>query len=733
MSGTLLAGSTLNPVEDFAKVEIIIANNGPINVNWDKQLLSRGIVAYGKTVMHGQQKTVHMKVLKDPMAGDTTLVMKASPLNWKVGDTLVVAGTRYKGHAWDHSIGKTRPYPSEDEVVKIKSVNGNKIEIDQSLKFDHDTPRSDLKTSVANYTRNVVIRSEKGNQSPVNERGHLMFMHSDKVDVRYVELFELGRTDKSRKARDASTLDIKPNSNVKGRYSLHFHRSGFKNVRHPAIAVGNAVFGSPGWGYVHHDSNVDLINNASYRTFGAGFVAETGNEIGVWRNNIAIFAIGQSWGQPKTGNDFENFDNGQGGDGYWFQGRLVRAIDNIAASVNHGYVYFHRNKKKSSNQSGMIQPLREHFDLPEALQVNAYNEDGKATVSTASIPILSFIDNEVFAAKQGIQVTKSNPKQKHDVRTLLEGMKAWEVSTGTSITYTSHYTSVGFDLVGRSLYKSKIGFDIGGWVSDQTVLGLSVDGFPVAMDFEKSRFIKDSRQHQFVVVEPVVSNIGDQLYATFDKAFDTILKEEDVKPGRFDIRLDSLVYSDKEIKVSGLKIDSMGQIPIPAGDDSYDIKLKKIQETLENDGYRTDAKGKKYMILELYFSDRGTGEVHKFGHAVKMPDNVGKPRTLFKDAVDGGAIDLSSQPPVTIGEQVTIKKGHQITLDLTENDLDPEDDELSVDGIFQPRHGRAFVNVDGTVTIKPDIGFSGKDRMKYWVSDSHGNFSPAFVTINVEP
>ena len=39
---------------------------------------------------------------------------------------------------------------------------------------------------------------------------------------------------------------------------------------------------------------------------------------------LAIYAEGISWDRPKNTSDIsDNFDTGRGGDGFWFQGRLV--------------------------------------------------------------------------------------------------------------------------------------------------------------------------------------------------------------------------------------------------------------------------------------------------------------------------------------------------------------------------------------------------------------------------
>ncbi|HEV8079043.1 MAG TPA: G8 domain-containing protein, partial [Marinobacter sp.] len=83
--GSLIIGSENNPVSNAAKVEIIIADNGDIDVDWDPLLLSRGLILHGTTQIHGATKTAHGKVAVDPRAGDITLQMSRSPSNWRVG------------------------------------------------------------------------------------------------------------------------------------------------------------------------------------------------------------------------------------------------------------------------------------------------------------------------------------------------------------------------------------------------------------------------------------------------------------------------------------------------------------------------------------------------------------------------------------------------------------------------------------------------------------------------
>src|SRR5262245_24265168 len=44
-TGLLQVGTAEHPVENGVTADIVIANNGPIDVNWDPMLLSRGIIS----------------------------------------------------------------------------------------------------------------------------------------------------------------------------------------------------------------------------------------------------------------------------------------------------------------------------------------------------------------------------------------------------------------------------------------------------------------------------------------------------------------------------------------------------------------------------------------------------------------------------------------------------------------------------------------------------------------
>lgn len=737
MKGRLTIGTEANPIHDGVSTDIIIANNGAIDVTWDPMLLSRGVISHGAVEIHGQEKTTHMKVAVDPMAGDTSLTFAEAPQSWKVGDTLVIAGTHYDGYKWDNAIRATRHYEPEDEIRTITKIDGGTVHFDAPLVNDHDAPRADLKTSVANYTRNVTIATESPETAAVNERGHVMFMHSDDVDVRYAAFHELGRTDKSIPAMDVSAFDtIAPDSNVKARYAFHFHRTGVDDIADPAIAVGNAVFGSPGWGFVHHDSNAVLHDNASYNTFGAGFVAETGNETGSWTNNIAIYAKGVGWGNPKNMVNLTTFDTANSGDGFWFQGRMVDSVGNIAASVDNGFAYFHR----SPATGGAIAFDSATFDLPEALGL-------RDKVAPDHAPILHFTDNETFAANAGLFVVKANPNQGHDVHSVIQDFTAWSVRTGAELEYTSHYILKGLDLVGKEatpFSASSRGVVFGTNTSDMTIVDATIDGFAKAGVTLGKNFTDKAISptvNGYTLVDVNIINTP-TLFEEYDPVLDVVTTSDALPGGGVKILLDgALTYKEgwpdptaRTVALSGQKTDGLGESNLVGGTDGYDAGMQEVIRILETSGYYRALDGDNYFVLEDYYSDRLTGEIFKHGALVRIDPNVplGNQYFAYKNAKFIGAIDLDSAAPITQGESVRGAFEADLMIDLISNDVDPDGDAIWIDGVTQPKYGRVFDNGDGTATYRPDFDFRGEDSFKYWVTDGFGNFSEAWTNVLIE-
>ncbi len=272
-TGSFVAGTEGNPIS----ATFVFPSEEDINAFEDPQLIGRGLISHGSASIFGHPKATHIKVLTDPMAGDTSIeVPDVVASEWTVGDTIVIAGTHYNGWRWSPSQGQVALYPNEDEVRVITGINGTTVSFADPLVYSHEGLRSHLKTSVGNYTRSIVFKSSNIN-APIHRRGHVMFMHSPNVNVHYAAFEGLGRTNKEVQSKDATAFMppmpceetgepycscngdcITPETSVKGRYPLHLHHAGFHGE--PKL-IGNAVWTSPGWGIVHHDCNAFLQYN----------------------------------------------------------------------------------------------------------------------------------------------------------------------------------------------------------------------------------------------------------------------------------------------------------------------------------------------------------------------------------------------------------------------------------------------------------------------------------------
>jgi hypothetical protein len=620
--GRLEIGTQGNPV--LANAEVLIANNGPLNLSADPQQLGRGLVSVGQVEIHGLAKVSHLKVAVDPRVGDRTLTLQGSPTNWQVGDRLVLTGTRFisqtNGQAWDSL--------TQDEEVTIQAIEGNRITLNQALRYDHSTPRGDLKAYVANQSRNVVIATENGEGLPLAQRGHTMFSGNDKIDIRYAEFKDLGRTDKTRpvdtfqatgdkyprRVLDAQGNPLPGNrTNMAGRYAAHIHHAGSGN---PAVMVGNVVDDSPGLGFVVHDSRAILEENVAYDVSGGAFVTETGNEVGAFRNNIAI----------KTGPGSDNYNEKQGvgvhdfarsGVGFWFQGRLFENEGNVAAgSREAGMFYMHRGVD--------LIPVNIN-DLP--VPSLAKNSLSANTVSVEQPAIQGFKNNEVFASGAGLKVIKDFPQQNHDLRTVMDGFKGWEVEKGTEFQYTSHYTMKNFDLIGSQSFRpwENQGLLLQRNTQDMVFTNMRAAGFSkgISVQLPDSEGPAALADRGLVWVDLQLAN-NKENFENFSLPPEKWLKQSDLATGRLEFTPSSdidLVANTSEsvnyIDIRGVKTDSLGPIAVPFGDDRISYNYNDVLRLASKGHYRFPD-GSRGAVIEEYFSDRVTGETKKYSFAVTL-------------------------------------------------------------------------------------------------------------------
>ncbi|QUY44984.1 G8 domain-containing protein [Acaryochloris marina] len=490
-SGELFIGTQNNPVKAGVKTQIIFTAEGAIDTSWDPTQLSRGLISHGKVRIYGAEKSDFLALNGDVSAGDNFLVFKEAPQGWRVGDQIALGGTNHRYGGSDANNSRF-----QDEELTITRIDGNRVYFTNNdiasgdntvLRYDHHLPdiaeKGQLQLYAANLTRNISFTTENANSVPLQQRAHVMFMHNPDVVVSNAGFYDLGRSDKSQVVDDPGTNvdgSLGRGTNTRGRYGLHVHRTGAHDS--PAVLQGNAVVGTPGWGIVHHDSHAVLKDNVVFDVVGAGIVAESGNETGLWQNNLTIKTTGVNWDNINQTKDLREklFDLGFRGEGFWVQGAAqVAMIDNVAISANDaGITLF----------GDTLHP-EDDFRDKTTISVDSLPADiraliappGQTEVDVTDIPLRQLTGFQSYNTRDGIslwahktnfdgqlQLDSPDLRTAHNLVSTIDDFQVWGVrGTGVKIQYSS-YTDIKNGLIvgdpsdpdGRGIFSNHASFNL---------------------------------------------------------------------------------------------------------------------------------------------------------------------------------------------------------------------------------------------------------------------------------
>lgn len=674
-------GDLHNPVPGGIRAELIFHRaNGPLQLADDPLLLSKGLVSHAAVRIVGVDKTDHLKTSQHPAPGMTSLRFDTLPANWNAGDKLVVGAVRNALSSQSHQF---ETY--EDEVVRVTAVKddgdgGALVSIDRPLIFDHTPPDRvadvALNISVANYSRNIFIGTETnadvylddGKTVPLAERGHVMFMHNDDVIVKNAEFFELGRTDKAAFFSE---------TNVAGRYSLHYHRTGLNSLNLPAIAEGNAIWGSPGWGIVHHDANLNVDFNAVFGVVGSGIVAEAGNETGRWTNNIVVQTIGvvrtfnaeQSAGpdgnppvdHPAYQAEVLNNTFAQG-EAYGMKSRLLEISNNVAISANGaGFSFWPHGTDGPSH----ISSNGKDFEF-----VHGYDPFyGQNSIYPGKVPTRDFRHNEVVASRHALNTSANKIAHRHDMDVIVEKLLAWNVDQpimsfyqenyiikdsvfirGAGNTQPGHYYNGTEDGSSASHIHDPLefklinnhfeGYDTITKEPMTIILGNTVVGSSVKeMTGPRGLFREGATADNDSI--DVIDNSGQWLTNPYFEnrvghlsGFVNIDESDLTMTATYD-RFWVTVYKTDSI---GEKVQLMGS-PVPKefrGASQHNW----WRQNAVTDGYYRGSDGGIYLVVEAVFSDRVSGTVGSIEVAIELQFLNGDPSGLPEGSIDAGPLPV---------------------------------------------------------------------------------------------
>jgi large repetitive protein len=159
-------------------------------------------------------------------------------------------------------------------------------------------------------------------------------------------------------------------------------------------------------------------------------------------------------------------------------------------------------------------------------------------------------------------------------------------------------------------------------------------------------------------------------------------------------------------------------------------------------GNDTDADGDP-LTVTVASSPNGTVIINPDGTISFTPaSNFNGPTTITYAISDGKGgtstatvtvtVDPVNDAPVATNDVATTNEDTPITIPVLANDTDIDGDPLTVVSATAP-NGTVVINPDGTITYTPRSNFNGTDTITYQISDGHGGFSTATVTVTVAP
>ncbi|MHA6324073.1 Ig-like domain-containing protein [Roseivivax sp. CAU 1753] len=182
--------------------------------------------------------------------------------------------------------------------------------------------------------------------------------------------------------------------------------------------------------------------------------------------------------------------------------------------------------------------------------------------------------------------------------------------------------------------------------------------------------------------------------------------------------------------------------PPVAVDDEADAGFETpvIVDVSSND---SDPDGDPLTVTGVTNGTNGTAEVNGDGNVVYTPNDgfVGDDTVTYTIDDGNGGTDTGqlvvtvgtapNRPPVAVDDEAETNIGTPVTVDVSDNDSDPDGDPLTVVSVGTPTNGTAEVNGDGNVVYTPNDGFVGDDTITYVVDDGNGGTDTGELVVSV--
>ncbi|PSL17611.1 Ig-like domain-containing protein [Shimia abyssi] len=88
--------------------------------------------------------------------------------------------------------------------------------------------------------------------------------------------------------------------------------------------------------------------------------------------------------------------------------------------------------------------------------------------------------------------------------------------------------------------------------------------------------------------------------------------------------------------------------------------------------------------------------------------------------------------PIAVNDAAVTQEDETVTIDVIDNDSDPEGHDLAILSVIAQGTGSAKINIDGNITYTPALNVNGTEELIYELIDSEGAISSATVSVEVE-
>ncbi len=197
--------------------------------------------------------------------------------------------------------------------------------------------------------------------------------------------------------------------------------------------------------------------------------------------------------------------------------------------------------------------------------------------------------------------------------------------------------------------------------------------------------------------------------------------------------------TDGEDRTQGVLTVDVGNEGPAAQDDTPTFAAgAKGTATIDVTGNDTDPNGDVLTVTDVTAPGTGSTRITDNKVVFSYPGDFAGTETFDYTVSDGfGGRDtatvtvrITNDAPVAVTDTVSARRGTALTVDVLDNDTDPNGDTLRLSAVAAAAHGTTAI-ANGRVVYTPAAGFSGKDTFTYTVADTRGGSSTGTVNITV--